>query len=1021
MKRKTGIKLRMRTKLKHSVVVLSFFFLSVTVGLMLYFNFTQNKSALGAVNNEYRSITSGNWSTLSTWQRYNGSSWVAATAVPTSAHKLITVQSGHTVTVTANVTVDEVVVSSGGTLSLNTGITLTVANGSGTDFSVSGTFRNAGTVTINSSATIAYQASGTYQHNYSTTAGVIPTASWATGSSCEIVGYTTNSSTPTGMQSFYNFVWNCPSQSSAITLNGTLTSVNGNFSIVSTGSSELRVATNASTLSVGGDFIQTGGNLTLSTASGITSTINVAGDFSLEGGTFSVVNGSNSTGKINLSGNYSHTGGTLLVGGNASTLAQVIFKKSGSQNFVSSGNNILSNVDFIVNSGSVLVMGTNVCYGRNFTLSNGGGIDIGMSDGISLSSATGNVQSSGTRTFNTGSDYTFSGSVAQVCGDGMPATVRNLKINNPGDLTLPGSVTVSGTLTFINGRIVTGSNTLHVSNTSTSSVVGNSNASYVIGNLRRSVLPTGNYEFPIGTPEYYELISSNLVVALGFSSILATFTQTDPLLPAFPLSGIRSNNVEIDSMLNYGYWTLAPNSPITAGVHTVSLSEQGYTNAVGAKTQFFALTRASISAPWQLPGLNVLAGLPLTGGIATGITSGLLSFNQYAIGYGSILAFTNPTLLSGSAGQVGAIYKFPNVCSNVDAWIEITQLAGGATLSSIDNNSSGYNEAFQPFIDIPRNSTASIQWNIRFKVAGTSTDTVLAKVQLTGVDVDGGSGIREFVEATMPTSYSLGSPTILTVTNNGGSYRAVSNYTTVSNIDTTAKQAMYQMNYYNVNSFFYRTGAISTNSSSEVRQTSLYFASFLTGTIALPVTLTSFKATLRERKVVLEWSTASEIENDYFNIERSKDANTFEAIGMKRGMGNSTVVNNYSYADESPLQGYSYYRLKQTDYDGKYTYSPVVSVKNGKVALISNLEIQSVSPNPFYDKFNLVYTLPAEESASFMLVSVSGKILEHRILESHEGINRVEFENKSSLDPGMYFAVITTKEQRVVKKIYKEH
>lgn len=329
MKRKTGIKLRMRTKLKHSVVVLSFFFLSVTVGLMLYFNFTQNKSALGAVNNEYRSITSGNWSTLSTWQRYNGSSWVAATAVPTSAHKLITVQSGHTVTVTANVTVDEVVVSSGGTLSLNTGITLTVANGSGTDFSVSGTFRNAGTVTINSSATIAYQASGTYQHNYSTTAGVIPTASWATGSSCEIVGYTTNSSTPTGMQSFYNFVWNCPSQSSAITLNGTLTSVNGNFSIVSTGSSELRVATNASTLSVGGDFIQTGGNLTLSTASGITSTINVAGDFSLEGGTFSVVNGSNSTGKINLSGNYSHTGGTLLVGGNASTLAQVIFKKSG--------------------------------------------------------------------------------------------------------------------------------------------------------------------------------------------------------------------------------------------------------------------------------------------------------------------------------------------------------------------------------------------------------------------------------------------------------------------------------------------------------------------------------------------------------------------------------------------------------------------------------------------------------------------------------------------------------------------
>lgn len=1020
MKRKTGIKLRMRTKLKHSAVVLSFVFLGVTVGLMFYFNFTQNKAALGAVTNEYRSIASGNWSSLSTWQRYNGSAWVAATASPTSAHNIITIQSGHTVTVSGAVTADQVVINSGGILSLNSGVTLTLANGTGTDLSVSGIFLNAGAVTINSGASIAYQSGGKYQHNFTTTAGVIPAASWSTGSSCEIIGYTTNNSTPTGMQTFYDFVWNCPSQSSPITLNGTLTTINGSFSIISTGTSELRVATNASTLAIGGNFVQSGGNLTLSTGSGITSNINIAGNYSMEGGSFSVVNGSNSTGKINLSGNYSHTGGILLVGGNSSTIAQVIFKKSGAQNFVSIGNNVSSNVDFIVNSGSILVMGTNICYGRNFTLSSGAGIEMGMPDGISLSAANGNVQSSGTRAFNTGADYTFSGTVAQTCGDGLPSTIRNLIINNSSDFTLPSTLTVSGTLTFMSGRIITNNNTLHVSNTSTSSIVGNSNSSYVIGNLRRSVLPTGNYEFPIGTNDYYELISSNLVLALGFTSILATFTQADPMVPEFPLTGIKSNNVEIDSMLNYGYWTLTPNSPITAGVHTVSLSEQGYTNAVGNKTQFFALSRASTSAPWQLPGLNVLAAVPLAGGVATGLTSGLLSFNQYAIGYGSILAFTNPTLLSGLAGQVGAVYKFPNVCSNVDAWIEIIELQGGATLSSIDNNSTGYNEAFQPFVTIPGNSTASIQWRVRFKVSGTSTDTTLAKVQLTGVDVDGGSGIREFIEATMPTSYSLGNPTILSVTNTGGNYRAISNTTTVSNIDTTAKQAMYQMNYFNVNTFLYRTGAISTNSSSETRQTSLYFASFLTGAIALPVTLTHFKAVLKEARVILDWSTASEIDNDYFSIERSKDASTFEVIGTKSGMGNSTVVNNYSYVDESPLQGYSYYRLKQTDYDGKYTYSPIVSIKSGKVALSTSLEIQSVSPNPFYDRFNLVYTIPTYEAVSFMLVNVSGKILEQRRLESHVGVNRVEFENKFSLDPGMYFAVISTKDQRVVKKIYKE-
>lgn len=732
-----------------------------------------------------------------------------------------------------------------------------------------------------------------------------------------------------------------------------------------------------------------------------------------------MVNGSNSTGKINLSGNYSHTNGNLLVGGNSSTVAQVIFKKSGSQNFVSVGNNVQSNVDYIINSGSTLVMAEYICYGRNFTLSSGAEIDLASVDGISLSSSSGNVQSSGTRSFSTGAGYIYSGTAAQVCGDGMPSTVKNLTVNNPADLSLQGDVIVTSVLNFNSGRILTGSGTLHVSNSLTSSITGASNSSYVIGNLRRSVLPTGNYEFPIGTSLYYESISANMLLAVGFTSILATFTEADPLLPAFPLSGITSNNVEIDSMLNYGYWTLTPNLPISAGAYTVTLKEQGYSNSVGNKTQFFALCRASTSAPWTLPGVNQIAATPLSGGVATASTSGLLGFSQYAIGYGNILAFTNPTLVGGTAGQVGAIYKFPNVCSNVDAWIEIMELQGGATLSSIDNSTTGYNEAFQPFINIPGNSSASIQWKIRFKVSGSSIDTTLAKVQLTGVDVDGGSGIREFIEATMPTSYSLNNPTILSVTNTGGNYRAISNTTTVSNIDTAARQAMYQMNYYNVNSFLYRTGAVSTNSSSETRQTSLYFASFLTGTIALPVTLTYFKATLKDYKVMLDWATASEIQNDYFTVERSADGINFEILGTKKGAGNSTNLIQYNLYDDSPISGYSYYRLKQTDFDGKYSYSNVAFIKNGNTSAISNFEIQSAYPNPFVDRFTLVYSSPEEGEASYMLVNSAGKIIEKQVINCHDGANILEIENLDYLESGMYFAVITNKDQRVVKKIYK--
>lgn len=1011
--------MRLRTKMKNVGITFSLLTLAISMGFLVYFNFSGSKDAYAAVSNDYRSIGSGAWSSTSTWQRYNGSSWVAATAAPSSSHKTITIQSGHIVDVTSNATVDQVVIDAGGTVNINSGVTLTLANGTGTDLSVSGTLRNAGTVTLSSSS-ISYLSGGTYQHNYTTTAGIIPTASWSTGSTCEIIGYTTNTATPTGMQSFQNFIWNCPSQAATINLNGTLTTVNGDLSIISTGGGELRISNNSSTINIGKDLAISGGIFGFSVAASQTSTVNVGANFMMTGGNLSAVNGNSSTANINLSGDYTHSDGIITHAGNAATIVRFNFVKSGTQVFNSTNTSVLQNVDYVVSNGSTLSLGESICYGRNFTLSSGGRVESGSADGITVTNPLGNIQSSGVRSFSTGADYTYNGTMAQVCGDGFPATVRHLRINNSAGLTLNSSAIITGVLTLTEGRISTGANTLHVSNTSTSAITGNSNTSYVIGNLRRSVLPTGNYAFPLGTNDYYELISSNLVVAVGFTSILATFENTQPLLEAFPLNSIKSNNVEIDSMLNYGYWTLTPNSPITAGVHTVTVSEQGYNNQVGSKTLFFALSRPSILSSWALIGANLASATPLIGGVATASTSGLLSFNHYAIGYGSILAFSNPTLISGSNGQLGAVYKFPNVCSDVDAWMEIMELAGGATLSSIDNNSTGYNEAFQPFINIPGNSTASIQWKIRFKIAGTSTDTTLAKVQLTGVDVDGGGGIREFIEATYPTSYSLNSPTILTVTNTSGNYRAVSNFTTVSSIDTAARQAMYQMNYRNVNSFLYRTGAISTNSSSETRQTSLYFASFLTGNIALPISLTSFQAELKEDRVFVEWTTASEVENDYFTVERSSDSENFDEVKRKKGAGNSTNVLNYSVYDESPLKGYSYYRLKQTDYDGKYSYSSIVTIKNGKVVIKSDLDVYSISPNPFSDRFTIGYTIQSDSPLDFMLVNSAGKIFARQKLEGHKGFNNFEFENSSRLETGIYFAVLSNEDQRVVKKVLKQ-
>lgn len=113
--------------------------------------------------NEYRSIATGNWNVLSTWQRYNGTTWVAATAIPTSAHATITVLSGHTITITGAVTLDQVVVA--GTLIVNAGVIYSFNNGAGNDLTISsgGVLMNNGT--INNIATTIIFNSGTFNNN----------------------------------------------------------------------------------------------------------------------------------------------------------------------------------------------------------------------------------------------------------------------------------------------------------------------------------------------------------------------------------------------------------------------------------------------------------------------------------------------------------------------------------------------------------------------------------------------------------------------------------------------------------------------------------------------------------------------------------------------------------------------------------------------------------------------------------------------------------------------------------------
>ncbi len=167
---------------------------------------------------------------------------------------------------------------------------------------------------------------------------------------------------------------------------------------------------------------------------------------------------------------------------------------------------------------------------------------------------------------------------------------------------------------------------------------------------------------------------------------------------------------------------------------------------------------------------------------------------------------------------------------------------------------------------------------------------------------------------------------------------------------------------------------------------------------ALPVSLLDFNALLDCQKQVtdLSWSTASETNNNYFTVERSATADSiFSAVTTVPGAGTTSIEHTYAAIDPKPLGGMSYYRLKQTDFDGKYTYSAIVPVQN------NGISIESVYPNPSNSGINIVSVLPANGTYILTMYDVIGQPVYTTQAQGKTGSNLFTI-TPSDLPPGMY-------------------
>ena len=615
------------------------------------------------------------------------------------------IQAAHTMTTTASWTV----------------------SGAGSGVQVNGTLVASSAV---SAPAWTFAAGSTYQHAQN--GGTIPTASWDPTSNCNITGIV-NSTVLSGLgQTFGNFTWNCPGQTSnlymasnitiagdftvsgtgvadpnnhALRMSNTATSytitVAGNFIISNNSSFKMNNSTGSCTMIVGGNFTLSSGNFTIVTGAA-NSILSVAGDVTISGGTLNMQedNGAN-VGTLNLAQNFIISGGgTITETGTGTGTGAINFNGSTTKTYSKTGGTISQRINFTVNNSSILDVGTSLIDGSTgtFTLSSGAGIITAHATGLSTAGATGSIRVTGTRTYNAGADYTYDGSVAQVTGNGLTqnSPAHNLTIANSGSagnntVTLSAATSISGTLTLTSGLLATTStNLLSITNTATTAISGGSSSSFINGpvrwNIPASLASGSTYNFPVGKGITY----------LPFSLVNPT-TGTGAVtsqVEAFNADAGGTIDATLDSKSPTEYWSLVTTGNFTNS--SVSLTRQNAIaplDAIGGSTTVAGTytSLAGTAGTYGVAGSNIIGAnsfFVLAGRMQT-ISTGVIAGSPFCAGANVSVPFTITgtftagnvftAQLSDASGNFGSPVVLGTLTSTTAGTIPGTILGGTLT------------------------------------------------------------------------------------------------------------------------------------------------------------------------------------------------------------------------------------------------------------------------------------------------------------------------------------------------------
>ena len=880
---------------------------------------------------DYRTTGTGlvaNWSVVANWQTWNGSAWVAAGAAPTSASGAITIQSQDYITIAATLTIDQVVVNPGARLRLGANQALTVANGTGVDLQVNGTFVDS------SSTSITWNASST----------------WQMGSSGTLVRCR-GTSAATGWQNNYQ---------------------GGISSIPSTATWIIRKrdASNPIITTIGMYYP----NLTIENY--YTSAWTTATTSTFQG----------TTGFPTVLGN-------LDIGGSGSNTVDFLNGQTYSTASTVNGN-------VTIRAGNTL---------RNY----GTGLQLG-----------GNLTVNGTINYSGGTgsrNLIFNGSNAQSISGTGTLNIYNLTVNNiSGGLTLNRAITVDNVLTFTSGIVYsTGTNLLTIS--SSGSVSGASNSSFVSGPVRYT--GSSAFTFPVGKGSDYQALSMS-------SSTAANTFWTETFNNGCTSGCLASSYTGVN-----GTWTINnSNNPATDNCGQVPESNDWYVscaengNAVGscgsgcgsnATLHLGSITVGDIGAAYDAGGYCDLLGPGWGGGTntdkrcesptinCTGYSNIILAFNYIENGQGSTDNATVWYYDGSTWSQIDDPPKTSTGCGGQGIWA-----SRSLTLPSSANNNANVKIGFR--------------WVNNDDGAGNDPSFAVNDITLTqpGPTVDFtceyfySNPQTPYGNTMVPSLAALSNCEYWILTRNAGSENKYvtltwdGNSCGIVNALTDVRVARYD----GVSTWQNEGNTSTTGSTATGTVTSGLVTSFSPFTlasitnIALPVSLLSFNAWWNGADVSLDWSTATETNNDFFTVERSADGVSFSEVLRVKGAGTSIATISYHSFDVSAPPGLVYYRLRQTDYDGNFSYSriAVVEVPSKKQLSIRNVNCSS-------DEIDCYMAFAPPGYLKAELLDASGKII-YSFMAGAGDDGSIRFP-AAGLSAGIYLVKISSGDAITTRKI----